>query len=242
MTSTFLLALLSISNWSGAASPHITEQGDGYPRDSKNSPIWFRYERSENQLSPEITEYETRFSDPAKSEHIYVQEKFSLKNSSQIFSYHYLQFQNHDEGWIEEKPGNKIQFRFKAHGEKEESTLRDRPEKLYLPAFITSIVGLKWEQLLRGESYAFNLAVPDRMDYYGFKVFLAETRLTSQGKRYFFKIKPSSFIVAAVVNPLFLIYDESRKLRRAMGRTPMKWVTPRGELEDREADVRYSKD
>ena len=234
--STFCISVFFLALCLNSASANETrvEHAEGFIKDIEQKSPWFLFERSRTQdTTAEV--WISKFEDPVN--HLpWVEEEVRFAAPLHFLSYHYVQNQSHDEGWIELKK-SKLEFRF-IHGGKETRKERDVPDHVAVPAMIENIVRENWKMLLHGDTYSFNLAVPDRMDYYGFKVFLDHTGNSSEGLQYIFKLKPTSIFVAAAVNPVFLIYNSQGLPVRAVGRCPVFLMTRSG-IEEREADVHY---
>lgn len=89
----------------------------------------------------------------------------------------------------------------------------------------TLVANLKheWEKIAKGETVKFRLGVVDRLETVGFQVKKEGDKLPSGGAGQLLKMKPSSVIISALVNPLRLGFDsEGQQLLEIEGRTPVK--------------------
>ncbi|MEN9722445.1 MAG: hypothetical protein RJB38_431 [Pseudomonadota bacterium] len=107
------------------------------------------------------------------------------------------------------------------------------------PMFIP-VVRKHWERLARGESLRFRFAVWDRAETVGFELFKVRVEKKTDGHEVVvLKLKPSSFIVAAIVDPLFFeMRPDGSALETVSGRTlPKRQVG--SEFRDLDAYIVY---
>jgi len=78
-----------------------------------------------------------------------------------------------------------------------------------VPDQIVPLIQQKWGKIMKGESIKFRLTVPCRLETVGFKVFLAEETNIHNKPVYLIKLKPKSFIIAALVPSILLYFDKN---------------------------------
>ena len=80
-----------------------------------------------------------------------------------------------------------------------------------------------WKEISDGETLEFRFGVWDRIETVGFKVFkMGDTKVAGQDA-VLVKLKPSSFLIAALVNPLvFKFAADGSKILELNGRVPVK--------------------
>jgi|GEM_PF-1005891 len=104
-----------------------------------------------------------------------------------------------------------------------------------------------WNELMNGDSVHVRYMAIERCETIGFKFFKAGER-TVDGKTYVdFTMKPSSFIIAAIVDPLrvTLTKDEPHRIVEVAGRTPVRWPRvqpPQGRKDWKAIDARIEMD
>ncbi|MCE1190189.1 MAG: hypothetical protein LWX56_13745 [Ignavibacteria bacterium] len=65
--------------------------------------------------------------------------------------------------------------------------------------------------LLRGEILCFNFVAPAKLDYYRFRVTRADTQKKIASNEIILKLQPDSFILRALVSPIFITYSLETK-------------------------------
>ncbi len=92
---------------------------------------------------------------------------------------------------------------------------------------IVSYLHKNWDSLMTGETIPIRLLVVDRGETVGFKFFKIEEATVQDKKVVIVKMKPSSFVIAALVDPLIFTFEKDafHKLLEVSGRVvPKKHV------------------
>ncbi|MFN7685596.1 MAG: hypothetical protein ACK5QT_09315 [Oligoflexia bacterium] len=72
---------------------------------------------------------------------------------------------------------------------------------------IVSILGKRWNEVLSGKTVSVRFAVLDRQETVGFDLFKDRVERASDGtEQVVIKMKPSSFLIAAIVDPVFFAF------------------------------------
>jgi hypothetical protein len=134
--------------------------------------------------------------------------------------------------------GTTLNFSYKKDGKEKTSTETDVTNFVVGPSILLFLRN-NWDRILKGDVVKSRLAVLDRQETVGFE-FSKERDGTVDGKKVVVvKMKPSSFIIAAVVDPLhFSIELDTKRLLALQGRSQMKRDVG-GAFKDLDAYTRY---
>jgi hypothetical protein len=100
-------------------------------------------------------------------------------------------------------------------------------------------VNSKWKDLQAGKTVAFRFGVWDRMETVGFQVTKLKDEDVNGVKSTVLKMKPSSFIIAALVNPIeFRFNEDGSRLLEMKGRIQVK-AKDGAKLKDQDGEVVY---
>lgn len=163
----------------------------------------------------------------------------TVKNGEQekLVSYKLSQKQIGAEGLIELK-GPKAVFSYSKDGSTktaEESVGDD----FVIGPTITPFLQRHWSAILKGEKIKARWGVPDRRETVGFEYFKDREETIDGKKAIVVKMKPSSFLIAALVNPLyFFMTADGSRLLEVHGRTQLK-VKEDGSLKDFDGITSY---
>ena len=136
--------------------------------------------------------------------------------------------------------GGKAKFTFKKDG-KEKSDTEDAGSDFITTSAIPLDLEANWSKIMKGEKLKRRLAVVGRMETVGFE-FSKEKEVDLEGKKSIVvKMKPSSFIIAAIVKPLhFYMSTDGATLYQIDGRTTVK-KNVNGSFKDLDAVTVYTK-
>jgi hypothetical protein len=113
--------------------------------------------------------------------------------------------------------------------------------KLVIPAVFNAYVKENWEALAKGDTLEFRFGVWARKETVGFKMFKISEQDDKGQKTFTLKMKPSSFIIAAIVKPLEFTYsNKGEKLISYKGRVAPKKDDGKGNFKDFDAEVVYA--
>jgi hypothetical protein len=166
-----------------------------------------------------------------------VEEKGTLKGE-ELVSFDVDQLQTKEKGHIEVQ-GEKVVFTYEKDGKKKTAEERLR-QPLLTAANFNRYISSHWREFSRGQEVDVRFAVWFRLETVGFKIFkVGEVQKGSQ-KLIQLRMKPSSFVIAALVDPLNLWYSEDgQKLVELSGRVSPK-IQKASAYKDLDADVRYT--
>lgn len=207
----------------------VFEQGSAH----KNALFaWQRVEEGDPAHLTVVQTYRAPDGKPA------VVEKATLENGK-IRQYTIDQRQTDEQGVMIVRDG-KVHFEYTKDG-KTRTADEDEPENLVVTGTVTDWVAAHAEPLLKGETLHVRFGVLDRRETVGFKFFKIDEGKRDGKDTVTIKMKPTSFVIAAIVDPLLFIYEkDGGKIRIAeiQGRTmPKRNVN--GKWKDLDADTVY---
>jgi hypothetical protein len=205
-----------------------------YEQDSKRQKELYRYQLEESAADG-LDTVKTTFKD---LEGQTVFEETAVLKGTEILKDEVEQRQTGQKALVEVKDG-KIYFSKTANGK---TTVKD--EKLKPPFVMSStfrrFVASQWPEISKGKTVSIRYGVWDRQETVGFEIFkIGEEKIGDQ-QAVVLKLKPSSFIIAALVSPvIFKFSSDGSKLLEMNGRVaPKKKVGT--DFKDLDAEVVYS--
>lgn len=148
--------------------------------------------------------------------------EFATTGQGEVFRrYHVKQNQINAEGTIEVKDG-KAHFTYTKDG-KTKTASEKAGDNFVVGSSALPYLRKHWDKIVKGEKVAVRLGVVDRLESVGFE-FVREREIERDGQKvYVLKMKPSSFIIAALVNPLYwYVTADGQKLLEINGRSQVK--------------------
>lgn len=132
----------------------------------------------------------------------------------------------------------KVNFSWTKDGKTKTSTEKI-PNNLVVAATLVPYLQKHWDELVAGKDVEVRFGALDRRETVGFEFFKIEEK-TLNGKEVMkVKMKPSSFIIAAIVDPLFFTFDKkTKRLVELLGRTAPKRKIGNS-WKDLDADIVY---
>lgn len=124
--------------------------------------------------------------------------------------------------------------------DKEREEKEKKPENLVISGSLSRFIKQNIEAIKKGDKVKFRFASWERMETVGFEVFKMGEEMREGAKVLKLKMKASSFIIAAIVDPLTFIFSEDgSKLLEHRGRVaPKKNVN--GSWKDLDAEAVYT--
>ncbi len=165
-------------------------------------------------------------------------EERGVVKGDELISFDVDQMQIKEKGRIEVQ-GDKVFFTYEKGGKKK--TADEKLKKpLLTPANFNLYVSSHWADFSSGKEVEVRFAIWYRLETVGFKIFKVGETLKGSQKLIQLRMKPSSFVIAALVDPLNLWYTEDgQKLIDLSGR--VSTMLPNGTgFKDLDADVRYT--
>lgn len=167
---------------------------------------------------------------------VVIEEKGVFKKD-ELISFDVSQGQTQEKGRIEVQ-GDKVLFTYEKDGKK-----KTAQEKLKKPLLtnvnFNAFVVNNWKEIVTGPGVDVRFAVWFRLETVGFKIFKVG-ELEKLGQKWIqLRMKPSSFVIAALVDPLDFWYAaDSKRLQEMSGRVSPKLQSD-GSYTDLDCDVRY---
>ena len=143
------------------------------------------------------------------------------------------------ETWIVERIGKKIQFlKIKKNGRKIKK-VGNYKENFVVAQTLRQFFRKNWDKILSGDTIRARFGVPERQETVGFKYFKVSEETIRGHKVIVVKMKPSSFIIAAIVDPLyFYLKKDGTGVLKMTGRTILK-VKNGNDWETLDADIAF---
>lgn len=230
-----LLGTLFLISTVEAAPVSITLKGNVYEWTKKKGrgDLLFRHTRTDVE-SPEETKTDSLYVDTVGR--TVVREHLESKDGKPTLFF-FERPQTDESGKIEVKDG-KAHYTHTVAGKTKTDTT-DAPESFVFPPTFLLYVQKHWKDFLAGESINMRLAVLEMRDDFGFKFFkVAQDEV--QGKTFYSaKLKPTSLIISAIVDPIEFTLDDQKRVKSVRGRMPMKKKTESGDLEDFVGEITY---
>lgn len=130
---------------------------------------------------------------------------------------------------------DKILFTKTKDGKKKEDDEKKK-DTFVITGNFQKFIASRWDQLSAGKTVEFRYGVWDRMETVGFEI----KKIGEDGKLVVLKMKPSSMIIAALVNPIeFKFSADGKRLHEMKGRVGPKQNVG-GKWKDLDAEVVYT--
>lgn len=191
-----------------------------FDENSQKQTLLFDFQR-EMEATEKTLSVTTQFHDPsgalAASEHAEIEKE----KPDRVLSYTQEQKQLGAVGSVEVKDG-KVYFKYTRDGKTKESSEKAQDNLVVTPTVLAYLQN-RWDKIAGGETIKVRLAVLDRLETVGFEYFKEKEVDLDGEKAIVVKMKPSSFIIAALVDPLHFYFSKDGKhLLEIHGRTLLK--------------------
>jgi hypothetical protein len=205
-----------------------------YEVGSNRTKLLYNLTRTEKDLGGGKLEAKVVFSDPQTSKEA-VTENVIYEGGRPV-RYALKKPQIGQEGLLEIKDG-KLLFSYTEDGKADTDDEKDVPNLIIGP-YVVEYLTKNWDTLAKGEELKARFAALDRKETVGFTFKKIEDEKAGPGK-VVIRMKPTSFIIAALVDPLLFTFDgATRKLHSVLGRTlPKRQVD--GKWKDLDAEIIY---
>lgn len=177
---------------------------------------------NEYEIKGDLKTYTSTFKDADGKVAAIETTTFALKNGSEtLVSYIQDQKQLEALGKVE-IVGDEAKFSYTRDGKTKTATEKVSGDFVVGPSLV-SFLKSNWEKIAKGETVKARFVVVDRLETVGFQYF-KEKEKDVQGKPgVVVKMKPSSFLIAAIVDPLHFAFDkDGQQLLELEGRTVVK--------------------
>ncbi len=138
---------------------------------------------------------------------------------TEVISYRVNQKQLVEEGSIEVKD-NKVFFTYKKKDREAKTSEEKYVDNLVIGPSLVPYMQKHWDKLKAGETLSVRLAVPDRRETVGFSLFKDKS---STDDKFIVKMKASSLVISAIVDPLYFSFlPDGSRMVEMKGRTQAK--------------------
>lgn len=199
-----------------------------YDPESKRQKVLFRAERTEEQKNGKrITK--TRFLDSEGQEAL-TEEVVLHQGQFESITVDQKQLNQKLSAYLKE---GKLIYHVTQNG-KTETEGEDFKSEMIVGPLVSQLIQNHWDELIGGESVSFRIIVLDRKETVGFKVFKSKKQFENDAVS--FEMKPTSFIISALVKPIRLNFNKtSKKIVSVFGRVLPK-INRGGKWLDTEAE------
>lgn len=164
---------------------------------------------------------------------------------NRLLKYDYKQDQTGDTGYATFE-GGKIQMTYTEDGKVDHDSETHDPATVVAP-MIQPLIRKRWDEIMKGDSIYVRYLAIERTETIGFKFFKDGERVVRGIPAIEILMKPSSFIIAALVDPIHIavMKDDPHWILETEGRTPIrmpKREPPRGRSDWKAIDARVEYD
>jgi hypothetical protein len=211
----FVIALCNLQcNLLDAKSSQDNFKGTLYEKGTHRTYVLFQFQRSCEKNTCRNT-----FSNPSGEEAVV--ETINYNDDDTFKSFSVDQRQTNESGEIKVENG-KVSFSWTKEG-KTKTDSEKITDNFVVPPTLVPYLHKNWDALLAGKTINVRLGAADRRETVGFSLFKMEEKKLNDRDVIVVKMKATSFIIAAIVDPLFFTFDkESKRLVELVGRTSPK--------------------
>ncbi|MBU6374863.1 MAG: hypothetical protein KGQ59_02600, partial [Bdellovibrionales bacterium] len=187
----------------------------GFDRAEKNDRVLFTADRT---IAADGLSIRTVYNGTDGKELVIEKMEFDSAGAPAKYSVDHLQSGTAGSVEVKEK---KLVFSYRSADGKVKSHEEDLPELWATGPLLIRMMAKHWESLMKGEALKFRFASWERAETVGFEIFKDGQGKTSDGRDVvIMKMKPSSFIIAALVKPIYFEMRPDGSFIEAMnGRT-----------------------
>jgi hypothetical protein len=227
-----LLAGLSALN---SLADEVVNTGKVYALGSNRKQLLFTLKRTEttNGTHGHVTEI---FLDPTGKQAVRMDGEFE---NGKIYSYTLDENQTGEKGQIDIK-GDHAYFQFTTASGKQKKDDEKLGGLFVIGLSFKKFIRDNWDKFLKGDSVDMRFGVPDRLETVGFKMFKDGEAKIDGHDVIVLEMKPTSFVIAAIVKPLYFYYDKNNSDMLVMfkGRTIPK-LKDGNDYKDLDAETVY---
>lgn len=119
--------------------------------------------------------------------------------------------------------GKKVKFNFEENGKKKSEEAEDLKDNFVVGHTLVPYVSSRWKELMDGKTVDIRYGVWDRQETVGFSLFKVGQEKINDKDVILLKFKPTSFIIAAIVDPvIFRFSTDGKELVGMVGRVVPK--------------------
>lgn len=226
------LLLASLSSFSSAWAMTASV----YKKDSSRKVLLYTY-KNDSIVKPDgVTEAKLEFFD---LKGVSVVSENATRKGTLLQSYSVDHKQTKRKGSITVE-GSKVRFRYEDNGTAKKEQVEDLPKNFVVGPTLISYVTENWSALAEGKDLDIRFGVWDRQETVGFTLSVIGREKLDGQEVVLLRFKPTSFIIAALVDPvIFKFSADGKKLVAMVGRVmPKQWVNEK--WKDLDAEVIYS--
>lgn len=180
----------------GAFSAGFTAKG--FDRSEKSERVLFTADRT---IAADGISSRTVYTGADGKELVVEKMDFDLTGAPAKYSIEHTQ--SNSAGTVEVKE-KKLVFSYRSADGKVKNNEEDLPELWATGPLLVPMMAKRWESLMKGEAVKFRFASWERAETVGFEIFKDGQGKTPDGREtVIMKMKPSSFIIAALVKPIY---------------------------------------
>ena len=181
-------------------------------------PVLFHYKRTESVSDNGITTVDLKYANQDDS--MAVKETLKYQNGK-LTELHLDQLQLNESGEVR-VTGNQLNFSYTKNGAvKTSEEALSKNDLLVCGDQIVATIVSHWDDIMAGKDYAIRYPVLDRRETVGFEFKKVREEPVGGKSAVVVRMKPSSFVIAALVDPLFFFMDKegTHEVLRLDGRT-----------------------
>lgn len=211
--------------------------GDVYEQKTNLEKQLFRVKREEKTEAGRVT-IKATYLNLDGSEAVIEEAVVDESKGNKLLSYTLDQKQLGEKGKLELSKEGKLAFSY-TKGGKTETRDEDYPSNLIVSLSLIGHLKVHWPEILGGKEVETRFGVLDRKETVGFKFFKIAERKMDGKDVVVVKMKPTSFVIAALVDPLILTFQkDNTRLLQLSGRTMAKKKVD-SKWKDLDADIVY---
>ena len=210
--------------------------GKLYEKDSDHKLLLYNFQSQITKTQNGLQISESQYTDPAGN---IIIEEHSEREGIKLKKFQIDHKQTGRKGSIEVN-GGKISFSFEDNGKKKKIETEDLPNNFVVGPTLAAYVLTHWSELLNGKTIDIRFGVWDRQETVGFSLFKIGQEKIGGKDVILLKFKPTSFVIAALVDPvIFKFSSDGKELVSMIGRVPPKFKVS-DKWKDLDAEVLYS--
>lgn len=227
------LIILSLLGLLNSASAGVVT-GEVFKKDSNRKELLYNFKNNITDMSG-VTKADAQFVEPGGA---VVVVETSEREGTKLKRYEIDHKQTGRKGSIV-VDGNKVKFNFEENGKKKNEEIEDLKDNFIVGHTLVPYVTNHWKELMEGKTIDIRYGVWDRQETVGFSLFKVGQEKNDDKEAILLKFKPTSFIIAAIVDPvIFKFSTDGKELLGMVGRVAPKRKDG-NRWKDLDADVVY---
>jgi len=212
----FVLIGLFLLSQSNALAEVVT--GQVFKKDSNRKEVLYNFKNTITE-SAGVHKAEAQFTEPTGE--VIVSET-SEREGTKLKHYEMDHKQTGRKGSIV-VDGKKVIFNFEENGKKKSEEKEDLKDNFVVGHTLVVYVSSHWKEIMEGKTVDIRYGVWDRQETVGFSLFKVGEEKLNEKDVILLKFKPTSFIIAAIVDPvIFKFSTDGKELMGMVGRVAPK--------------------